>query len=101
MKPVRQSTGGGQGLVAILVDGAGGVGGGRSAPSPPVGRSGQGGGRTDTGTETGPSPAVTMHLDRQGPAVTYSEAASRPPRKTDSSFFQVNAGRRAPQISGS
>ena len=82
MKPVRQSTGRGQGLAAILADSARRVGRGRSTPSPPVGRSGQGERWTNTRTETGPSPVVTMHLDCQGPAVTYLEAASRPPRKT-------------------
>ena len=92
MKPVRQSTGRGQGLVAMLADSARGVGRGRSAPSPPVGRSGPGKRRTNTGTETGPSPAVTMHLDRQGPAVTYSEAASRPPRKTDAPSPKLTPG---------
>ncbi len=92
MKPVRQSTGRGQGLVAMLADSARRVGRGRSAPSPPVGRSGPGERRTDTGTETGPSPAVTMHLDRQGPAVTYSEAASRPPRKTDAPSPKLTPG---------
>ena len=80
---MRQSTGRGQGLVSMLADSAGRVGRGRSTPSPPVGRSGQGERRTNTRTETGPSPAVTMHLDRQGPAVTYSEATSRPPRRTE------------------
>ena len=29
-----------------------------------------------------PSPPVMMHLDHQGPAVTYSEAASRLPQRT-------------------
>ena len=82
-KPMRQSTGRGQGLAGMLADNAGRVGRGWSAPSPPVGGSGQGERRTNTRTETGPSPAVTMHLDRQGPAVTYSEAASRPPRRTE------------------
>ena len=81
MKPVRQSTGRGQGLAAMLADSARRVGRGRSTPSPPVGRSGQGERQTNTHTETGPSPAVMMHLDRQGPAVTYSEATSRPPRR--------------------
>ena len=80
---MRQSTGRGQGLAGMLADSAGRVGRGRSAPSPPVGRSGQGKRWTSTRTETGPSPAVTMHLNRQGPAVTYSEAASRPPRRTE------------------
>ena len=73
----------GQGLAAMLADSAGRVGSGWSTPSPPVGRSGQGERRTNTRTETGPSPAITMHLDHQGPAVTYSEAASRPPRRTE------------------
>ena len=41
-KPVRQSTGRGQGLVGMLADSAGRVGRGRSAPLPPVGRSGTG-----------------------------------------------------------
>ena len=82
-RPVKQSTGRGQGLAGMLVGSAGRVGRGRSTPSPPVGRSGQGKRRTSTRTKTGLSPAVTMQLDHQGPAVTYSEAASRPPRRTE------------------
>ena len=80
---MRQSTGRGQGLAGMLADSAGRVGRGWSAPSPPVGRSGQGERWTSTRTETGLSPAVTMHLDHQGPAITYSEATSRPPRRTE------------------
>ena len=82
-RPVKQSTGRGQGLAGMLTDSAGRVGRGRSTPSPPVGRSGQGERQTNTHTETGPPPVVTMQLDHQGPAVTYSEAASRPPRRTE------------------
>ena len=73
-RPAKQSTGRGQGLADMLADSAGRVGRGQSAPSPPVGRSGQGKRWTSTRTETGLPPAVTMQLDRQGPAVTYSEA---------------------------
>ena len=83
MKPVRQSTGRDQGLAAMLADSARRVDRGWSTPSPPVGKPGQGERRTNPRTKTGPSPAVTMQLDRQGPAVTYSEAASRPPRRTE------------------
>ena len=89
---MRQSTGRGQGLASMLADSAGRVGRGRSAPSPPIGRSGQGERRTSTRTETGLSPAVTMHLDRQGPAVTYSEAASRPPRRTEAPSSKLMPG---------
>ena len=70
-------------MAGLLADSAGRVGRGWSAPSPPVERSGQGERRTSTRTETGLSPAVTMWLDHQGPAVTYLEAASRPPRRTE------------------
>ena len=82
-RPVKQSTGRGQGLAGMLADSAGRVGRGWSAPSPPIGRSGQGERRTNTRTEAGPPPAVTMQLDHQGPGVTYSEAASRPPQRTE------------------
>ena len=67
----------------MLADSAGRVGRGRSTPSPPVGRSGQGERWTSTHTETGLSPVVTMQLDHQGLAITYSEAASRPPWRTE------------------
>ena len=80
-RPTKQSTGRGQGLASMLADSARRVGRGQSAPSPPVGRSGQGERWTSTHTKTGLPPAVTMQLDCQGPVVTYSEAASRPPRR--------------------
>ena len=79
--PTKQSTGRGQGLAGVLADRARRAGRGQSAPSPPIGRSGQGEGQTSTHTKTGLPPVVTMQLDCQGPAVTYSEAASRPPRR--------------------
>ena len=91
-RPMRQSTGRGQGLAGMLADSAGRVGRGRSAPSPPVGRSGQGKRWTSTRTKTGPSPVVTMHLDHQGPAVTYSEATSRPPRRTEAPSSESTPG---------
>ena len=91
-RPMRQSTGRGQGLAGMLADSAGRVGRGRSAPSPPIGRSGQGERRTSTRTETGLSPVVTMHLDHQGPAVTYLEAASRPPRRTEAPSSESTLG---------
>ena len=91
-KPVRQSTGRGQGLAGMLADSAGRVGRGWSTPSPPVGKSGQGERWTNPRTETGPSPAVTMHLDHQGLAVTYSEATSRPPQRTEAPSSESTLG---------
>ena len=78
-RPAKQSTGRGQGLAGMLADNARGAGRGQSAPSPPVGRSGQGERQTGTCTEPGLPPVVMMQLDHQGPAVTYLEATSRPP----------------------
>ena len=89
---MKQSTGRGQGLASMLADSAGRVGRGQSAPSPPVGRSGQGKRRTNTRTKTGPPPAVTMQLDCQGPAITYSEATSRPPRRTEAPSSESTPG---------
>ena len=78
-RPAKQSTGRGQGLAGMLVDNARGAGRGQSTPSPPIGRSGQGERWSGTRTKPRLPPAVTMQLDHQGPAVTYSEATSRPP----------------------
>ena len=78
-RPTKQSTGRGQGLASVLADSTRRPGRGQSTPLPPVGRSGQGERWTSTHTKTGLSPVVTMQLDHQGPMVTYSEAASRPP----------------------
>ena len=100
-RPAKQSTGRGQGLAGMLADSARRAGRGQSTPSPPVGRSGQGERRTSTHTETGLPPAVTMQLDHQGPAVTYSEAASRPPWRAEIPVLQVNVRRCASQIGSS
>ena len=91
-RPVKQSTGRGQGLAGMLVDRAGRVGRGQSAPLPPIGSSGQGERQTSTRTETGLPPAVTMQLDGQGPAVTYSEATSRPPQRAEAPSSESTSG---------
>ena len=89
---MKQSTGRGQGLAGMLANSAGRVGRGQSAPSPPVGRSGQGERWASTRTETRLPPAVTMQLDHQGPAVTYSEATSRPPRRAETPSSKSTSG---------
>ena len=61
-------------------------------PSPPVGRSGQGERWTGTRTEPRLPPVVTMQLDHQGPAVTYSEAASRPPQRAGIPTSELTLG---------
>ena len=91
-RPTKQSTGRGQGLAGMVAESARRAGRGQSAPSPPVGRSGQGERWTSTRTETGLSPAVTMQLDRQGPVVTYSEATSRPPRRAEIPSSELMSG---------
>ena len=70
----------GQTLAAKL--GETSVGRGQSIPSPPVRRPEQRGRQVDTHTEASLPPPITMHLDHQGPPVTYSEAASRSPQRT-------------------
>ena len=90
-RPTKHAAGRGQMLVDMLVDKGGskgrglaaklkGDGGdrGQSVPSSPMGKPEQRG-QADTHAKASlPSP-ITMHLDDQGPAVTYSEATSRPP----------------------
>ena len=81
-RPAKRSAGRGQVLVDMLTDKGGtrgwelaaklkgnSAGGGQSVPSPPVGR------QADTCTETSLPPPITIRMDHQGPAVTYSEAA--------------------------
>ena len=89
---MKQSTDRGQGLASMLADNAGRVGRGQSAPSPLVGRSGQGKRWTSTRAGTRLSPAVMMQLDHQGPAITYSEAASRPPWRTKAPSSKSTSG---------
>ena len=81
-RPTKQSTGRGQGLASMLMDSASGAGRGRSIPSPLIGRPEQGGRQASTRIESSLPPVVMMQLDCQGPVVTYSEAASRPPWRT-------------------
>ena len=57
------------------------AGRGQSIPSPPVGRPEQRGRQVDARTEASLPPPITMHLDHQGPPVTYSEATSRSPQR--------------------
>ena len=76
----------------MLADSAGRVGRGQSTPSPPVGRSRQGKRWTSTCTEPGLPPGVMMQLDHQGPAVTYSEAASRPPQRAEAPSSESTSG---------
>ena len=57
------------------------AGRGQSIPSPPVGRPEQRGRQADTHTKASLPPPITMHLDCQGPPVTYSKAASRSPQR--------------------
>ena len=94
-RAVRLSGSRGQKLVKILTELGGkrgqtlatklkGTSAGRkqSVPSPPVGRPEQRGRQVDAHTEASLPPPITMHLDHQGPPVTYSETASRPPQRT-------------------
>ena len=94
-RPTRGSAGRGQVLVKMLTDKGGdrgqalaaklegtSAGRGESIPLPPVGRPEQRGRQVDAHTEASLPPPITMHLDHQGPAVTYSEATSRPPWRT-------------------
>ena len=91
-KPVRASGGRGQVLANMLTKTGGrrgqmlagkfvGASGGRgqSVPSPPVRKPEEKGRHANTHTDASIPPPITMHLARQGPPVTYSKAASRPP----------------------
>ena len=92
---IRESGGRGQMLADMLTDKGGdkgqaltakleGAGGGRGhglSPSPSVGRPEQRGRQADTRTKANLPPPITMHLDHQGPSVTYSEATSRLPHR--------------------
>ena len=93
-RPTKGSAGRGQVLVDMLADKGGNrgrelaaklertsAGRGQSIPLPPVGRPEQRGRQANTCTEASLPPPITMHLDCQGPAVTYSKAASRPPQR--------------------
>ena len=90
-RPTQRTAGRGQVLVNMLTDKGGnkglelatklegnGASRGQSIPLPPIGRPQQRGRQVDTHTKTSLPPPITTHLNRQGPVVTYSEAASRP-----------------------
>ena len=78
-------TGGGRGQILAGKLMAANVGRGPSIPSPPVWRPEGGRRHTDACTGASLPPPVTMHLDHQGPPVSYSEAASRPLRRVTTS----------------
>ena len=93
----RPARGGGRGqvLVEMLTDKGGdrgqalaaklkgtSAGRGQSIPSPQVRRPEQRGRQVDAHAEGSLPPPITMHLDCQGPPVTYSEATSRLPWRT-------------------
>ena len=101
-KPMRASGGRGQMLVMMLTEKGGdrgqalamrlggtSVGRGQSTPLPPVGRPEQRGRHMDTHTKASLPPPITMHLDCQGPPVTYSEATSRSPQRTVTSSSEL------------
>ena len=94
-RPTKGSAGRGQVLVSMLTEKGGNrgwelaaklkgtsAGRGQSIPSPPVGRAEQRGRQADTHTKASLPPPITMHLDHQCLAVTYSKATSRPPQRT-------------------
>ena len=74
-------TGGRRGQTAGKLGGTS-IGRGQPTPLPPVRRPEDRGRHADAHTEASLPPPITMHLDCQGPPVTYSKAASRSPRKT-------------------
>ena len=84
MKKLAKTSGGrGQILAKKLMDAS--VGRGQSIPSPQVRRPEEGRRHADACTSANLPPPITMHLDHQGPPVTYSKAASRPPQRVTTS----------------
>ena len=94
-RPAKWNAGRGQVLVAMLADKGrnrgqelatklkgNGAGRGQSILLPPMGRPEQSGRQADTRTKSSLPPPIMMHLDCQGPAVTYSKATSRLPQRT-------------------
>ena len=61
------------------------VGRGQSIPSPPVRRPEERRRHANAHTSASLPPPITMHLDHQGPPVTYSEATSRQPQRVTTS----------------
>ena len=78
-------TGGDRGQILAKKLAEASIGRDQSVPSPQVRRPEEGRRHTDARTGANLPPPVTMHLDHQGPPVTYSEAASRPPQRVTTS----------------
>ena len=78
-------TGGGRGQILVKKLAEAGIGRGQSFPSSQVKKPEEGRGHTDACTSANLPPPVTMNLDHQGPPVTYSEVASRPPQRVTTS----------------
>ena len=82
--------GGDRGQTLAVKLGETSVGRGQSVPSPPVRRPEQRGRQVDAHTGASLPPPITMHLDYQGPPVTYSKAPSRSPwRMVVSSYSEL------------
>ena len=82
-------TGGGRGQVLSRKLAEAGVGRGQSVPSPQVKKPEEGRRHADTHTSANLPPPITMNLDCQGPPVTYSKAASRPPQRVTTSLDEL------------
>ena len=78
-KLVKTGSGRGQVLARKLAEA--GIGRGQSVPSSQVKKQEEGRGHADACTSANLPPPITMNLDHQGPPVTYSEVASRPPQR--------------------
>ena len=66
------------------------AGRGQSTPLPPVRRPEQRRRHADAHTEASLPPPITMHLDCQGPPVTYSKATSRSPQRMVASSSELS-----------
>ena len=72
-------TGGGRGQVLARKLTEAGIGRGQSILLSQAKKQEEGRGHADACTSANLPPPITMNLDCQGPPVTYSEVASRPP----------------------
>ena len=78
-------TGSGRGQVLARKLAEAGIGRGQSIPSSQVKKPEEGRRHADAHTSANLPLPITMNLDHQGPPVTYSEAASRPPQRVTTS----------------
>ena len=76
-------TGGGRGQVLARKLAVAGSGRGQSIPSSQAKKQEEGRGNADAHTSADLPLPITMNLDHQGPPVTYSKVAPRPPLKGD------------------